>query len=78
LTGARPGEKLHEELALGGECLRPTRHPDINIWMMSPPEDRYIEEMLEALSQDRRPADATALARLIRGLVPEALVPVAA
>ncbi len=31
-TGARPGEKLHEELAYAAEQLRPTDHPGINAW----------------------------------------------
>jgi FlaA1/EpsC-like NDP-sugar epimerase len=77
-TGPRPGEKLHEELPRPGEDMRPTRHPDINIWMLPPPPDRYIEEVLEALAPGRRPADAAAVARLVRALVPGMAVPVAA
>jgi len=32
ITGARPGEKLFEELAYAAEQLRPTAHPGINSW----------------------------------------------
>lgn len=31
-TGARPGEKLHEELAYAAEHLAPTSHPGIRAW----------------------------------------------
>ena len=31
-TGARPGEKLHEQLAFDTEAVRPTAHPDIRLW----------------------------------------------
>ncbi|MDP1662550.1 MAG: polysaccharide biosynthesis protein [Phycisphaerales bacterium] len=31
-TGARPGEKLHEELAYNAELLNPTAHPAISQW----------------------------------------------
>jgi FlaA1/EpsC-like NDP-sugar epimerase len=31
-TGARPGEKLHEELAYAAENLAPTGHPGIRAW----------------------------------------------
>src|SRR5690606_8874862 len=31
-TGARPGEKLEEELAYSAEELRPTTHPGIRAW----------------------------------------------
>ncbi|HYD01571.1 MAG TPA: polysaccharide biosynthesis protein, partial [Phycisphaerales bacterium] len=31
-TGARPGEKLHEELAYSAELLNPTAHPAISQW----------------------------------------------
>jgi FlaA1/EpsC-like NDP-sugar epimerase len=31
-TGARPGEKIHEELAYAAENLAPTEHPGIRAW----------------------------------------------
>jgi len=33
ITGIRPGEKLHEELAYAAEQLAPTEHPGINLWV---------------------------------------------
>lgn len=76
-TGARPGEKLHEELAFDAECMRPTRHPDINIWMLPAPDSRYIEHMLSQLAPNHRRQEAGVLARTIRGLIPEMTEPVA-
>ena len=33
-TGARAGEKLHEDLSFDAEAMRPTEHPDINVWLL--------------------------------------------
>ncbi len=73
-TGARPGEKLFEELSFDAEAMRPTRHPDINIWMLPQPDDRYITKMLRTLDPKRR-ADATDVAAAVRDLVPEMTQP---
>jgi len=70
-TGARPGEKLFEELAFDAEAMRPTRHPDINIWMLPPPDVRYVEHMIRQLSPHHRRPDSAHLAAEIRELVPE-------
>lgn len=64
-TGMRPGERLYEELAFDAECMRPTQHPDINIWTLLPPDDRYIEEMVRVLAPERRERDPVRLARII-------------
>ena len=77
-TGARPGEKLHEELAFDAEAMRPTRHPDVNIWELPTPADSFIQQMISRLSPARRWSDPAALAREIRGLIPEIQQPVAA
>ncbi|MCA9291913.1 MAG: polysaccharide biosynthesis protein [Phycisphaerales bacterium] len=77
-TGARPGEKLHEKLAFDAECMQRTRHPDINIWVLSRPDHRYIEEIVQALEPSRRSRDATEVAVTIRHLLPEMVEPVAA
>jgi FlaA1/EpsC-like NDP-sugar epimerase len=77
-TGVRPGEKLHEELAFDAEAMRPTRHDDINIWMLPTPEPALVNEMLTALSVRNRPSDPDALVAVIRRLVPEMRRPVAA
>lgn len=70
-TGARPGEKLHEELALDVEAIRPTRHPDIRIWGLAAPEQGRIAAMLATLRRGSRPKDADSLIDLLVGLVPE-------
>jgi FlaA1/EpsC-like NDP-sugar epimerase len=70
-SGIRPGEKLHEELALDAETIRESRHPDIRIWGLATPEREWVESMLDALEPGRIGRDGTAVAELIRGLVPE-------
>ncbi|TVQ54985.1 MAG: polysaccharide biosynthesis protein [Phycisphaerales bacterium] len=69
-TGVRPGEKLHEELAFDAECMRPTRHPDINIWTLTPPDSRYIEQMIQELAPGNRPDDPAELGRAVREALP--------
>jgi len=77
-TGARPGEKMFEELSFDAEAMRPTRHPGINIWMLTPPNDQTIKEIVTTLQPGRRPTPNAAVAERIRGLVPEMVEPVAA
>ncbi len=52
-TGIRPGEKLHEDLSYDAEAMRPTQHPDINIWCLEPPDSRYIDHVLGILAACR-------------------------
>ncbi len=73
-TGARPGEKLFEELALDAETIHETRHPDIRIWGLPTPQSSFIERMLTALAPQRRSRDGAQVARVVRELVPEAPV----
>ena len=77
-TGARPGEKLHEQLAFDAEAMRPTRHPDINIWMLQQPEDEAVGAMLAQLSPAFRCPDPIILAETVRRLVPKMQQPIAA
>ena len=72
LSGARPGEKLYEELAYAAEQLRPTAHPGIGALARSTPPStgelvRMIED-LEAVRASRSRADVLAA---IRRRVPE-------
>jgi FlaA1/EpsC-like NDP-sugar epimerase len=78
LTGARPGEKLHEELAFDAECMESTRHPDINVWLQPEPEERLIKDMLCALSPEVRDPDAALVAEAIRRVVPGMRMPATA
>ncbi len=73
-TGARPGEKLFEELALDAETIQETRHPDIRSWGLPTPDAAYIDRMLSTLAPQRRSRDGTQVARVVRELVPEAPV----
>lgn len=52
VTGVRPGEKLHEELSFDAEAMRRTRHPDINAWMVPPPAEEFMREIMTTLSQE--------------------------
>jgi FlaA1/EpsC-like NDP-sugar epimerase len=67
-TGARPGEKLHEQLACDAGALRPTRHPGIHAWPLPAPAPDVVESMLKALEPARRSPDAGELARTVRRL----------
>jgi len=73
-SGARPGEKLYEELALDAETIRESRHPDIRIWGLPTPEPRWVETMLATLAPSRRSRDAAKVSALVRELVPERAV----
>ncbi len=77
-TGARPGEKLHEELAFDSECMQPTRHPDINIWVLPAPEPDFVRDLVTTLSPECRETDAGRLAATIRTLLPEMAEAIAA
>ena len=68
-TGTRPGEKLHEELAVRGEALRATAHPDIRVWRIPPPDPAFVEQMIRELASPGRPADAAKVAERVRVLV---------
>ncbi len=54
VTGARPGEKLHEELACESEPLQPTDHPAIRAWSPAggAADPRLIDEMLRELAPE--------------------------
>ncbi|MCH8150943.1 MAG: polysaccharide biosynthesis protein [Planctomycetes bacterium] len=68
-TGARPGEKLHEELLVGGEAIRPSAHPDIHIWQLPAPDPDFVEHMISVLSPQRRSPQAADVAEMVRHLV---------
>lgn len=78
ITGARPGEKLFEELSRDVEALRPTRHPDIHIWSLPEPTEDDIRRVLKQLDPRARGKDPIEIATRIRALVPEMVQPIAA
>ncbi len=69
-TGSRAGEKLHEELAYGAECLRPTAHPGITAWRGSPPHAN-VAAMIADLSAVRSSSDRAGVLAAIRRHLPE-------
>ncbi|MHC4612698.1 MAG: polysaccharide biosynthesis protein [Planctomycetota bacterium] len=77
-TGARPGEKLHEQLAYDAEAVQPTEHPDIRLWEQPPPSAALIERVITALSRRRRSSQAPLVAETVRRLVAEPRRPAAA
>lgn len=77
-VGARPGEKIFEELAYDAEAMRPTRHPAIHVWELPKPEPDQVAEILALLDPAARSRSAPAIARAIRRLVPEMTLAAAA
>ncbi len=81
LTGIRPGEKLFEELAYGGEDMITTPHRSICIWESDPPMHARMNQVIRAfdnLRAKRLPtdhhwqhADIPTLLAAIRMAVPE-------
>lgn len=71
ISGARPGEKLHEELAYTAEQLVPTTHPGISTWSGALPESFDLDTMIAELGRVRASRDRDAVVRVIRALVPE-------
>lgn len=71
ITGARPGEKLHEELAYKAELLRPTPCPGINAWAGPAPRRLNVAAMVAELSAMRHSTDRDAVLAAIRRHVPE-------
>ncbi|MEL7473694.1 MAG: polysaccharide biosynthesis protein, partial [Planctomycetota bacterium] len=74
ITGSRPGEKLHEELALAAERIHPTPLDGIGAWVGAgdPPD---LGTMVSELSAVRRASDRAAVLRAIRAWVPEMAPP---
>jgi len=58
ITGARPGEKQHEELAHDREELRPTRAAGVLAWVGESVDRDVVREMIEDLSAVRSEPDA--------------------
>jgi len=85
VTGARPGEKIHEELAYAAELLVPTRFAGINAWQGPAPEvaddlgaapapirSLSVIEMIAELSSLRSSPDRSAVLAAIRRHLPSA------
>jgi len=70
-SGARPGEKLHEELVYEAEQLVPTRRPGIDAWAGQLGGEINIDAMIEELATVRSSPDRKAVLRAIKRHVPE-------
>jgi FlaA1/EpsC-like NDP-sugar epimerase len=72
-TGARPGEKLFEELAYSAENLKATSHPGINQWSSERvPDAQQGEAMVREMERFRKPdAEPTSVVEAIGRFVPE-------
>lgn len=71
-TGARPGEKLHEELAHRGEPLRPTPAPGVLAWAGPPVDPKLVTEMVADLSAVRTSSADRAVLEAVGRWVPGA------
>ena len=75
-TGPRPGEKLFEELAYGGEDMDPTAHPSIRRWRTAPLQATSVRQMVRTFDRLRAGADgddpaSDAVVAALRAAVPE-------
>ena len=79
VTGARPGEKLFEELAYSGEDMAPTPHRSVHIWRTTPPDPGRVAQILLTFERLRskggprpwRQVDRDAILTALRWAVPE-------
>ena len=71
LTGSRPGEKLHEQLAYDAEQLAETGMPGIHTWAGHLPDDFDLDTLVEDLAAVRASRDREAVIETIRSHVPE-------
>jgi FlaA1/EpsC-like NDP-sugar epimerase len=69
--GARPGEKLHEELFAEGETWQPTSHPKIVALDVSPVDRTWLTEKLDELEALVESGDTLELVGRLAGLVRE-------
>ncbi len=51
--GARPGEKLHEELAYDGEDMMPTPHESVRLWRTGRPDAKRMEQIVTTFERLR-------------------------
>jgi FlaA1/EpsC-like NDP-sugar epimerase len=53
ITGIRPGEKLHEELAYAGEDMLTTPHESIRLWRTHAPQPAAMRQIIDAFDRLR-------------------------
>ena len=70
-TGARPGEKLNEELAYDAETLHPTSIPGILAWHGGPITGDFGDAMIAELTPLRASADRARIMSVLRRWTPQ-------
>ena len=69
-TGVRPGEKLFEELATGGEDTQPTAHPKVFVATAPDLSGAELHRTVEALIAAARAGEGARIGELLRRAVP--------
>ena len=75
VTGIRPGEKLHEELAYAAEQLAPTEHPGVNLWVGDADAVPNQAMLVAELSAVRSTHDRRTVLEAIRRHIPTLVAP---
>ena len=70
-TGLRPGEKLHEELLMDEEAVKPTSHPSISVATAQTGKFESIDQLLEELISIRPEQPKAMLIEKFQAVVPE-------
>ena len=70
-TGARPGEKLFEELSTKGEDMAATSHEKIFVWRNRPSDSEQIKHILEKLQAAVASASNGTIVQTLQEVVPE-------
>lgn len=74
-TGARPGEKLYEELAYDTEDVDATAHPSVRLLRMARPGAAHVAWMLQRFGELAHCDERGPIVAALRRAVPEMLVP---
>jgi FlaA1/EpsC-like NDP-sugar epimerase len=70
-TGLKPGEKLFEELLIGGEGIKATAHRKIRVMVPVETDLKRIADQLNGLFGLARSSNISGLLDALRGIVPE-------
>ena len=71
ITGARPGEKLFEELRTAGEDIEPTVHPKVLVWKHHPAPWPDVQKALDELAQLQSCDTPAKIAQALQRIIPE-------
>ncbi len=76
ITGARPGEKLFEELAYDSENMQPTAHASVRILKTEPQPPDQILRTVRLMRKLARCEDPLRIIRALRQTLPEMVQPI--